>query len=92
MLEILKSDMEPLLFDILIPKLVLTQKDYETFYSDPEEFIRKEEDVSDMLYNLRNISMEVIEKICEIKDKNYLIDYVKFIAICLQTNINPRSN
>jgi hypothetical protein len=55
----------PLVTEICLPLLRLSDHDLELWDSDPNEFMRKEEDFSVMQNNIKNTAMDLIDQICK---------------------------
>ena len=86
-----------MIFDRIIPNLFLNPKDEEDWINDPIEFIRKEEDKSESCNNLKNISKNILKRICHknIKDQSgdtYLMVFMKYAADIFTSEVDPRTN
>lgn len=56
------------MFDVCLPEISLTPDDLEQFENEPEEYLRKEDDLSYTLHCNKNMAMDTIENICTKKD------------------------
>jgi len=87
--------LEKIMFDVLIPMLFLTPKDESVWNSDPDEYVRKEEDFTQISNNNKNAAMDLIEAICKQSDPNnqsYLKIFFTYAAFCMMNNQDPRTN
>jgi importin-7 len=93
--RVLQQYFDRILFDLLVPLLSLTPRDEELWNTDPEEYVRKEEDFSHIGSNNKNVAMDLIESICcktDINGESYLIKFVNYSAACMTMNCDPRTN
>lgn len=84
--------MDKLIFGVLLKNIYLTPQDEKIWKEDPQEYIRKEEDYTQLGNNNQNISLDLLEKICKLNDKNYLIKFLQFCHTVLTTNTDPFNN
>ena len=61
--------LEKIMFDVLIPMLFLTPKDESVWNTDPDEYVRKEDDFTQISNNNKNAAMDLIEEICKHSDE-----------------------
>lgn len=83
------------MFDICLPLLAFSAQDNEQWQSDPEEYLRKEDDQSQHITNNKNAAMDLVEHICRRRDaqRNYFVHlFVNYCTMCLQSGADPRTN
>lgn len=88
------SHLEKILFDVLIPMLYLTPKDESLWNTDPDEYIRKEDDFTQISNNNKNAAMDLIEAICkksDSTDQSYLKTFFAYSSFCMINNQDPRT-
>ena len=86
--------LEKIMFEVLIPMLYLTPKDESLWNTDPDEYVRKEEDFSQISNNNKNAAMDLIEAICKKNDpseQSYLAKFFSYAAFCMINNQDPRT-
>ena len=87
--------LEKIMFDVLIPMLFLTPKDESVWNTDPDEYVRKEDDFTQISNNNKNAAMDLIEEICKHSDANnvsYLKTFFTYAAFCMMNNQDPRTH
>ena len=88
----LESEMDKLIFGVLLKNIYLTPQDEKIWKEDPHEYVRKEEDFTQLGNNNKNISLDLLEKICKLKEKKYLYKFLQFCHTVLTTNNDPYNN
>ena len=86
--------LEKIMFEVLMPMLYLTPKDESLWNNDPDEYVRKEDDFTQISNNNKNASMDLIEAICKKQDINnqpYLHLFFRYAAFCMINNQDPRT-
>ena len=61
----LKPFIENILYEVVIPIIMPTQRDVTLFNDDPIEYIRKQEDFSETLFMSRNTVIDLLQYICD---------------------------
>ncbi|EGR30486.1 hypothetical protein IMG5_130780 [Ichthyophthirius multifiliis] len=92
--DVLHPIFEQIIFDLCIPMLQPTAQDTDLYNSDPEDYIRKNEDNISIAVN-KNASVKLIIEACKVnnpKGEAYINLIFNFIVQCLNNNINPRNN
>lgn len=56
--------MENILFQTVIPIMMVTERDIQLFSEDPIEYIRKQEDFTETLYMPKNTVIDLLQYIC----------------------------
>jgi Cse1 len=88
-MEKLKPFIENLLFETIIPIMLITHKDSTLYRDDPIEYIRKQYDISD-LFSAKNSVLDLLTYLCTYKSdpKAKRPDYIhKYLAFCVD-NLN----
>ena len=81
---------ENLLFETIIPIMLITHRDVTLFKDDPIEYIRKQQDFTETLFAPKNAVVDLLLYLCSYKSskKNKKPDYLnKFLEFCL-SNLN----
>ena len=78
--------MDNLLFETVVPILLLTHKDHVLFRDDPIEFIRKQQDFTETMYHPRGAVVDLLTYLCGYNGgqkgaRGLYID--KFLAFCV---------
>jgi len=74
--QLILSQFELIMLEILLPSLVMTTEDYQLFQDYPEQFIEKE-------YNSfgdscsRTLAKEILQNILQISDNDYLLNFLQ---------------
>lgn len=92
--ETVHPHLEKILFEVLVPMLYLTPKDEHLWNNDPDEYVRKEEDFTQISNNNKNAAMDLIEAICQKTDPNnqsYLHLFFSYASFCMINNQDPRT-
>lgn len=76
-----------ILYEIILPSLLLTTQDEEDWSENPLEYIRKEEDLLDLSRNIKLAALKLLERLCDksiinSKDDNQII--ARFLEYCNQ--------
>ena len=66
-MAILKPFIENLLYETIIPIMMITHKDASLYKDDPIEFIRKQQDFSETLFSARNSIIDMLTYLCTYK-------------------------
>lgn len=75
--------MDRLLFGVVFRLTFLTRHDEAVWKEDPEEYVRKEEDVTQITTDNKNLAMDLLEKLCKDKNSDCLVKVLKyFYAVC----------
>lgn len=72
----------------------LTPRDEHLWNNDPDEFVRKEEDYTQISINNKNVALDLIEEITKKDDPNgqsYLILFFTYASFCLINKEDPRT-
>ena len=89
-MNVLLPYVDNLLFETIIPIMLIAHRDVIMFKDDPIEFIRKQQDYTETLFAPKNAIVELLIQLCEYKSdkKNKKPDYLnKFLEFCLN-NLN----
>ena len=89
-MKLLYPYIETLLFETLIPIMLITHRDLELFKEDPIEFIRKQNDFTETLFSPKNNVIDMLRYLCSYKQnkKQKKPDYLqKFLEFCAK-NLN----
>mmetsp|Transcript_21269 Transcript_21269/g.20416 ORF Transcript_21269/g.20416 Transcript_21269/m.20416 type:complete len:126 (+) Transcript_21269:1110-1487(+) len=95
----LKPYVENLLYETLIPIMMLSHKDVTLYNEDPIEYIRKGFDFTESIFATKNQAIDLVEYLCSYKSgkkkkspPDYLHQFLKFCVQNLdqyQTEANP---
>ena len=66
-LEVLKPYIENIMYETVIPIMMVSQKDQNLFYDDPVEFIRKQDDLTESLFMPKVTVVDLLQHICQIR-------------------------
>lgn len=84
----LKPFVERLLFEVVVaPIMLVTHRDVTIFSEDPIEYIRKQTDFTETLYQPKNTAVDLLGYLCQYKSSkrakqpDYLL---KFLGFCVQ--------
>ena len=76
---------DTILYEIVIPLLVMSNKDIQQFENDPIEYIRSLFDFLESIFMPKNTTIELLVRICKIKSKkgkkehpDYLVPFLTF--------------
>ena len=89
-MKILQPFIETLLFETLVPIMLITHKDVTLFKEDPIEYIRKQNDFTETLFAPKNNVIDMLMYLCQYKSvkKAKKPDYLhKFLTFCAK-NLN----
>lgn len=97
MSSMIVEHLEGIMFDNLVPAMFLNQKDEEDWNNDPIEFIRKEEDFTEVNNNIKTAAKDLWERICEPAwvapdGESFMFKFMKYAATTLSTGVDPRNN
>lgn len=93
-MKVLKPYVENLLFETIIPIMLVQHKDVVLFKDDPIEFIRKQNDFSENFLNPKVTVEDLLMYLCKYKSvkKNRKPDYLHlFLEFCV-SNLNQYAN
>lgn len=85
-MEKLKPFIENLLYETIIPIMLITHKDALLYKEDPIEYIRKQMDLNDTFFTARNSVLDLLIYLCSYKSskKNPRPDYIHaFLKFCV---------
>ena len=60
----LKPFIENILYETIIPIMLITQKDATLFHDDPIEYIRKQQDFTETLFMPKNTVIDLLQYVC----------------------------
>ena len=89
-MAMLKPFVENLLYETVIPIMLVTHKDVTLYKDDPIEFVRKQLDFTETLFSPKNTVMDLLIYLCTYKSnkKNKRPDYLhNFLQYCVN-NLN----
>ena len=86
-MEVLKPFIENILYETVIPLMLVTHKDVTLFDEDPIEYIRKQTDFVETLYMPKNTILDLLQMICLYKSSkkkgskpDYLFPFLNYTA------------
>ena len=88
---VVKPFIESILYEHIVPIMMVGETDLALFYDDGIEYIRKQQDFSDSFYSPRNVAIDLLKVICSYKSEpkqktpEYLGGFLKFCSDNLQT-------
>lgn len=85
-MAVMKPFVDNLLYETIVPLMLITQKDVALFRDDPIEYIRKATDYEETVFNVKNEVVELLIRLCRYKSvkKNKKPDYLhKFLEFSL---------
>lgn len=88
-MKVLYPYIEKILFEIVIPVMMVTHKDVTLFKEDGIEYIRKQNDFTESLYTPKNTVVDLLIRLCTYKSskKAKKPDFLhKFLEFCV-TNL-----
>lgn len=102
-MEKIKPYVEQILYENIIPILFVTSRDLMTFENDPAEFIRKQDDYVETMYDPKNQIQNLLENLCTYssqkkgKKPDYLHKFLEFVVKNLneyneQVKANPNTD
>jgi hypothetical protein len=89
-MRVLKPFIENLLFETIIPIMLVQHKDVVLFREDPIEYIRKQNDITQTFMNPKFTVEELLESLCTYRSNKKIKrpDYLhKFLEFCV-SNLN----
>lgn len=98
--NLLKDQIEFILFDVLIPATYLTYRDKEDWEENPVEYIRGDEDIIETNNSLKTIASYILRRICDAKfslrgqekaGSMILVKFMQHAGQLLTTGQDPRS-
>jgi hypothetical protein len=63
-MDLLKPYIEAILFENIIPIMMITHKDVTLFKEDPIEYIRKQNDFTETLFSPKNTVVDLLMYLC----------------------------
>ena len=93
-MTVMKPFIDNLLYETIVPLMLITQKDVALFRDDPIEFIRKSSDFEETVFNVKNQVVEFLIRLCRYKSvkKNKRPDYLhKFLDFALSNLVQAGS-
>ena len=95
--------MENILYETVIPLMIISNRDIQLFEDDPIEYVRKQTDLMETIYMPKVTTVELLEQILEYKTQkgkkqkpDYLVPFLGFVsnnmqqyADALQSGANP---
>ena len=76
-MEILKPFVENLLYETILPIMLVTHKDVTLFKDDPIEYIRNQQDFINMMYSAKSSALDLLLYLCQYRsDKKKRPDYL----------------
>lgn len=78
-MEVLKPFVDNLLYETIIPLMLITHKDVSLFKDDPIEYIRKQFDFTETLYAPKNAVIDLLKYLCAYrssKNRKNIPDYL----------------
>ena len=66
-MDILKPFMENILYETIMPIMLVTHKDVTLFNEDPIEYIRKQQDFTETLFMPKNTVIDLLIYVCSYK-------------------------
>lgn len=91
-LNVLTPIMDRLLFGVIFRLTFLTRHDEKIWKEDPEEYIRKEEDVSQITTDNKNLALDLLEKLCKDKKTGCMMKMLKYFHSVFTMNVDPYDN
>ncbi len=89
-MKVLKPFAENLLFETIIPIMLIQHKDVVQYREDPIEFIRKQNDITQTVMNPKFTVEDLLEYLCQYRSNKKIKkpDYLhKFLEFCV-TNLS----
>ncbi len=86
--------MEKILYQTVIPIMMVSKRDIQLFWEDPIEFIRKQEDFTETLYMLKNTVIDLLQYICMYQSggskakPDYLYPFLNYAVSNMQNYLN----
>lgn len=71
-MTILKPFVENILYETIVPIMLITHKDATLYKDDPIEFIRKQMDFTETMFSARNSIIDLLDKLCSYKSNKKL--------------------
>jgi len=66
---VVKPFIESILYEHIVPIMMVGETDLALFYDDGIEYIRKQQDFSDSFYSPRNVAIDLLKVICSYKSE-----------------------
>lgn len=85
----LSNVMDRLMFGIVLRLTFLTPHDEQIWKEDPEEYVRQEEDITQLTSNNKNMALDLLEKMCQLTSTNFMVTCLKYFHAVITTNIDP---
>eukprot|EP00298_Acanthocystis_sp_HF-20_P010720 c19007_g1_i1.p1 GENE.c19007_g1_i1~~c19007_g1_i1.p1 ORF type:complete len:1055 (+),score=485.71 c19007_g1_i1:24-3167(+) len=82
--KVMRGCLDELLFEIIFPLLCHSDEDEEMWNDDPEEFIRRQSDMEENMYDARIAAISLLEQMCSLRKKHCLAKYLMFVHQILQ--------
>lgn len=89
-MEVLKPYVQNLLYETIVPIMLLSSKDINLYQEDSIEFIRRQQDFSETLFSPKNTIIDLLVYLCNYKTnkQNKRPDYLhEFLQFCVK-NLN----